>query len=69
MNQNLFRLFLYMSSSSFFNAVSVSGYVIRETGHLPKCDSASFAGFHGRCRFSRGRAMGQDCPYPTWLGL
>jgi hypothetical protein len=32
MDQNLFRLYLYMSSSSFFNAVSVSGYVIRETG-------------------------------------
>ena len=32
MDQNLFRMFLYMSSSSFYNAVSVSGYVIRETG-------------------------------------
>ena len=39
MNQNLFRLFLYMSSSSFFNAVSVSGYVIRETG--PFTESAA----------------------------
>ncbi len=32
MNQNLFREFLYGSSSSFFNAVSFSGYLIRETG-------------------------------------
>lgn len=32
MNQNLFRLFAYMSTSSFFNAVSVSGYIIREAG-------------------------------------
>lgn len=32
MNQNLFRVFAYMSTSSFFNAVSVNGYFIRETG-------------------------------------
>jgi tetratricopeptide (TPR) repeat protein len=32
MNQNLFRVFTYMSTSSFFNEVSASGYVIRETG-------------------------------------
>jgi tetratricopeptide (TPR) repeat protein len=32
MNQNLFRVFAYMSTSAFFNAVSVSGYVIREAG-------------------------------------
>jgi tetratricopeptide (TPR) repeat protein len=32
MDQNLFRQFLYMNTSSFFNMVSVSGYAIRETG-------------------------------------
>jgi tetratricopeptide (TPR) repeat protein len=32
MNQNLFRQFVYMSTSSFFNLISVSGYAIRETG-------------------------------------
>jgi hypothetical protein len=32
MNQNLFRMFTYLSTSSFFNAVSVSAYVIRESG-------------------------------------
>lgn len=32
MNQNLFRVFAYMSTSSFFNAVSASGFVIRESG-------------------------------------
>ena len=32
MNQNLFRVFTYMSTSSFVNAVSVSGYVVRESG-------------------------------------
>jgi len=32
MNQNLFRQFVYMSTSSFFNMVSVSGYAIHEAG-------------------------------------
>jgi len=32
MNQNLFRQFVYMNTSSFFNMISVSGYAIRETG-------------------------------------
>ena len=32
MNQNLFRQFLYMSTSSFFNWVAVRGYAIREAG-------------------------------------
>ncbi|MGO9436218.1 MAG: tetratricopeptide repeat protein [Terracidiphilus sp.] len=32
MNQDLFRIFAYMSTSSFFHALSVSGYLIRETG-------------------------------------
>ncbi len=32
MNQNLFRWFSYMNTSSFFNAVSASGYIIHEAG-------------------------------------
>ena len=32
MNQNLLREFVYGSSSSFFNALSFSGYLIREAG-------------------------------------
>ena len=32
LNQNLFRQFLYLSTSSFFNWVSVSGSAIREAG-------------------------------------
>jgi len=32
MNQNLFRAFTYVSTSSFFNAVSADGYVIHEVG-------------------------------------
>jgi tetratricopeptide (TPR) repeat protein len=32
MDQNLFRVFTYVTTSTFFNAVSADGYVIRETG-------------------------------------
>ncbi len=32
MDQNLFRQFVFMSTSSFFNLVSVNGYAIREAG-------------------------------------
>lgn len=32
MNQNLFRWFTYMTTSSFFNAVSASGYILHEAG-------------------------------------
>ena len=32
MNQNLFRQFLYVASSSFFQSVSFTGYVIHESG-------------------------------------
>lgn len=38
MNQNLFRVFTYVSSSSFFNAISFSGYVLRETGPFTESD-------------------------------
>ena len=43
MNQNLFRMFTYMSTSSFFNAVSVSGYVIRESGPFTESNLHSLA--------------------------
>jgi tetratricopeptide (TPR) repeat protein len=32
MNQNLFRIYSYMSTSSFFNVLSASGYIIHESG-------------------------------------
>jgi len=38
MNQNLFRVFTYVSTSSFFNVVSFSGYVIRESGPFTESD-------------------------------
>ena len=38
MNQNLFRQFLYVSSSSFYNWVSFNGYAIREAGPFTAAD-------------------------------
>lgn len=32
LNQNLFRVYAYLDTSSFFNAVSVNGFVMRESG-------------------------------------
>ena len=32
LNQNLFRMFTYVTSSSFFNAISFNGYIVRENG-------------------------------------
>jgi tetratricopeptide (TPR) repeat protein len=43
MDQSLFRIFIYMSTSSFFNAVSVRGYVIRETGPFTESKLHSLA--------------------------
>ena len=41
MNQNLFRQFLYMSTSSFFNVVSMSGYAIHEAGPFTESNQHS----------------------------
>lgn len=41
MNQNLFRQFVYMSSSAFFNMVSVRGYAIRESGPFSEKNQSS----------------------------
>lgn len=32
LNQNLFRVYAYLNTSSFFNAVSVNGFLMRESG-------------------------------------
>lgn len=43
MNQNLFRMFSYVSSSSLFNALSFSGYIIRESGPFTEINLHSSA--------------------------
>jgi len=50
MNQNLFRVFAYLSTSAFFNEVSMNGYVIRESGpftetHLSSTDLSAAVNF------------------------
>jgi hypothetical protein len=65
MNQNLFRVFTYMSTSSFFNAVSVSGYVIRESGPFTESNLHSQA-LPAALIFASGR-HGENCP-GDWMG-
>jgi hypothetical protein len=46
LNQNLFREFLYVSTSSFFNLISASGFVLHESGPFTESDlhSSTLAG-------------------------
>ena len=65
MNQNLFRQFLYLSTSSFFNWVSVKGYAIHEAGpftlsHLRSRDLA------GALDFRVGRPWGKTAFVTGW---
>jgi tetratricopeptide (TPR) repeat protein len=41
LNQNLFRQFAYVSTSSFFNVISASGYVLHETGPFTETSNHS----------------------------
>ena len=65
MNQNLFRQFLYLSTSSIANWLSLSGNVIREAGPFTDQESA-LSRFFGNHRLPRGSALGQD-RVPDWL--
>jgi hypothetical protein len=65
MNQNLFRQFIYMSTSSFFNLVSASGYAIREAGPFTE------SGQHSRelaaaLNFRVGRPWGKTALVTGW---
>lgn len=65
MNQNLFRLFTYMSTSSFFNAVSMSGYVIHESGPFTERDSHSIT-LTGALDFRVGSPWGKTALVTGW---
>jgi tetratricopeptide (TPR) repeat protein len=65
MNQNLFRVFTYMSTSSFFNAVSVSGYVIRESGPFTESNLSSRA-LTGAINFRVGAPWGKTALVTGW---
>jgi len=65
MNQNLFREFAYMSTSSFFNVVSASGYVIRETGPFTESNLHSLS-TSGAIDFRVGAPWGKTALVTGW---
>ena len=58
MNQNLFRQFMYMSTSSFFNLVAVNGFAIREAGPFTERDLRS-RDLGAQLNFRIGRPWGR----------
>jgi hypothetical protein len=65
MNQNIFRVFTYVSTSSFFNAVSVSGYVIRESGSFTQSNLSSRS-LAGAVDFRVGAPWGKTSLVTGW---
>jgi tetratricopeptide (TPR) repeat protein len=65
MNQNLFRVFTYLSTSSFFNAISVSGYFIRESGPFTESNQHSQA-LTGAIEFRVGSPWGKTALVTGW---
>jgi tetratricopeptide (TPR) repeat protein len=65
MNQNLFRVFTYLSTSSFFNAISMSGYFIRESGPFTESDLHSSA-LTGALDFRVGAPWGKTALITGW---
>ncbi len=65
LNQNLFRQFVYVATSSFFNAISVSGYGIRESG--PFTESGQHGtDLAGALNFRVGRPWGKTALLTGW---
>ena len=65
MNQNMFRVFTYVSTSSFFNAVSVSGYFIQESGAFTESNLHSHA-LSGAVDFRVGAPWGKTALVTGW---
>jgi hypothetical protein len=65
LNQNLFRVFTYMSTSSFFNALSMDGYVLRETGPFTETNMHSEA-FAAAVDFRVGAPWGKTALVTGW---
>jgi tetratricopeptide (TPR) repeat protein len=65
MNQNLFRMFLYMTTSSFFNAISATGYLIRESGPFTETNEHSRA-LAGAIDFRVGAPWGKTALLTGW---
>ncbi len=65
MNQNLFRQFLYLSTSSFFNMVSLNGYAIREAGPFTESSQHSRE-LAAAINFRVGRPWGKTALVTGW---
>lgn len=65
MDQNLFRQFVYMTTSSFFDMVSVSGYAIREAGPFTLSNLRS-RDLAGAVDFRIGRPWGKTALVTGW---
>jgi tetratricopeptide (TPR) repeat protein len=65
MDQNLFRQFVYMSTSSFFNMVSVNAYGIREAGPFTESNLSSRT-LAGAVDFRVGRPWGKTAFVTGW---
>ncbi|MGH9588515.1 MAG: tetratricopeptide repeat protein, partial [Acidobacteriaceae bacterium] len=65
MNQNLFRYFAYVSSSSFFDAVSFDGYFIRESGPFTETNLSSKT-YAGGINFRVGAPWGSTALITGW---
>jgi tetratricopeptide (TPR) repeat protein len=65
LNQNLFRLFTYVTTSSLFNAISASGYVIREAGPFTESNLSSKQ-FTAAVDFRVGSPWGRTALLTGW---
>jgi len=65
MNQNLFRQYVYLSTSSFFNWVSVRGFAIREAGPFTESNLRS-RDLAGSLEFRVGRPWGRTAFISGW---
>ena len=65
LNQNLLRTFIYMDTSSFFNAISASGYLIRESGPFTEIREHS-RGLTGAIDFRVGSPWGKNTLITGW---
>ncbi len=65
MNQNLFRQYAYLSTSSFFNWVAIKGYAIHESGPFTESNLRS-RDFAGAVEFRVGRPWGKTAFVTGW---
>lgn len=65
MNQNLFRVYTYASTGAFFNALSVSGYVIHESGPFTEVNLHSQQ-FTAAVDFRVGSPWGKTAMVTGW---